>query len=725
MAKSGDKAFIERLIGQMTLQEKVGQLTMLSAELVQTGPTSAPITSQAIKEGRIGSLLNLWGAERVREVQRHAAQESRLKIPLFFGLDVVHGLHTIFPVPLGESCAFDPKLWERTARAASREAAADGVDLTFAPMIDVARDPRWGRTVEGPGEDSFVAACFARAKVRGFQSPRLSDASAVAATAKHLAAYGAVQAGREYASVDVTERQLREIYLPPFRAAVEAGVAAIMPAFTDLDGTPMTANAAVLRDLVRGQWGFSGVMISDYGAVAELVVHGVAADLAEAAALALNAGVDIDMMGGGAYAEGLPLALERGLVTLEVIDSAVRRVLMLKSRLGLFEDPYRRCGAASAAKRVTAGGKRRDLAWEAACRSIVLLKNRNGALPLRDAHLAIAVIGPLADAGGELRAPGPAAGPADKTISVRDGLRGALPQATISFALGCEVERIEASGKAGAHELARRSDLVVLCLGEAPAMSGEAGSRGRPGLPAAQCELARAVIELKKPVIVLLFSGRPLVLPDWLVERADALLALWFPGSEAGRAVGDVLSGRFNPTGRLSMTWPVDVGQIPIFFGERPTGRPAAADVHYSSKYLDLPVEPRFSFGHGLSYSQFVLSGLKVDRSEMRAGEWLDVEVEVANQGPVDGEETAFFFINDVVASVARPLLELKGFRKIALAAGERGTIRFRLAAEDLHLLGRDLVPRLEAGAFDLYVGTSAARHTLLRTRIQLLAESP
>ena len=342
MPRSEDVALIERLVAEMTLEEKLGQLTMISADMVQTGPTSTTVTAEAIKGGQIGSLLNLWGVERVRDAQRLAVEHSRLKIPLFFGLDVVHGLKTMFPVPLGETCAFDPGLWERTARAAGGEAAANGVDITFAPMIDVARDPRWGRTVESPGEDSFVASRFAEAKVRGFQAHDIADPSAVAATAKHLAGYGAVKAGREYASADLPERQMHEIYLPPFRAAVEAGVAAIMPAFMDVDGVPMTANAAILRDVVRGEWGFDGVLISDYSAVAELVAHGVAEDLADAAALALAAGVDIDMMGGGAYADGLPLALKRGKIGLDAIDASVRRVLDLKVKLGLFADPYRR-----------------------------------------------------------------------------------------------------------------------------------------------------------------------------------------------------------------------------------------------------------------------------------------------------------------------------------------------------------------------------------------------
>jgi beta-glucosidase len=722
MAQKGDLAFVERLVAGMTLEEKLGQLTMVSAAFAETGPVSALLSLESIRKGQIGSLLNLWGAERVREVQRLAVEETRLKIPLFFGFDVLHGHRTIFPIPLGESCAFDPGLWERTARAAAEDAASDGVDLTFAPMLDVTRDPRWGRTAEGPGEDAFLASLFARAKVRGFQSPELADASAIAATAKHLGAYGAVSAGREYASVDISERQLHEVYLPSFHAAVAAGVAAIMPAFSDLAGTPMTANAAILRDLVRGRWGFSGVIISDYRAIAELLAHGVAGDLAEAAALALAAGVDIDMMG-EAYAKGLPIALERGEVRIEAIDAAVKRVLGLKARLGLFEDPYRRCGAPGASRTLAGGSsKSRHLAREAACRSIVLLKNRDRLLPLQNGRGSISVIGPLADDKGNMLGPWSAAGMTGEAVTVLEGLREALPATAISYAKGCEIQQIDASVKASALELASKSDIVVLCLGEGKAMSGEAASRARPVLPAAQRQLAQAVIGLGKPVIVLLFSGRPLILPDWLTEGAGALLALWFAGSEAGHAAGELLSGRFNPTGRLSMSWPVDVGQIPIFYGQRSTGRPAAPADQYSSKYIDLPVEPLFGFGHGLSYSRFELGGLRADRSELRAGEGVIVEVDVANQGPVAGEETVLLFVRDPVASIARPLLELKGFDKIALAPGEKKTLSFRLAAGDLCFPGPDFEPRLEAGAFDIYVGQSAAKELLLKTRIQLLA---
>jgi beta-glucosidase len=712
---------IKALIGEMTLDEKLGQLTMVSANLTRTGPYSPPVALEQVKRGWVGSYLNLWGVERVREAQQLAVEGSRLGIPLFFGFDVLHGQRTIFPIPLAEACAFDPALWERTARAAAEEAAAEGIDLTFAPMLDVTRDPRWGRVAEGPGEDAYLASRFAKAKVRGFQSPDLSAADAIAATAKHLGGYGAVGAGREYAPVDISERQLHEVYLPAFAAAIEADVAAIMPAFTDLAGVPMTANAAILSDLVRFRWGFAGVMISDYKAIVELIAHGVAGDLGDAAALALKAGVDIDMLG-EAYPAGLPLALKRGQVTLEAIDASVERVLMLKKKLGLFEDPYRRCGVPQASIAVDSTRRRRVLAREAACRSIVLLKNAGQLLPLADSGRSIALIGPLADAGSEMLGPWAGDGRAQEVVTVRAGLRDALPGVTIACASGCGIEESDAAAKASAVELAGRSETVILCLGERRTMSGEAASRARPGLPPPQLELAQAIAGLGKPLIVLLFSGRPLILPDWLVDRASALLALWFLGSEAGNAVGDVLSGRFNPTGRLSMSWPIAVGQIPIFFGQRASGRPASAAEHYSSKYIDVPVEPRFAFGHGLSYGRFELSGLRVDRSKLGAGEYARVEVDIVNTGALYGEETILLFIRDPVASVARPLLELKGFDKVALASGERKTVGFSLAAEELRFLGSDLAPRLEAGAIEIRVGKSAARDALLTTRIELVA---
>ncbi len=715
--QSDAKVRLEALLDAMTLGEKIGQLTLVAAELTAAGPCTSPDCLEAIRAGGVGSLINLWGAEQTRSVQRVAVEETRLGVPLLFAADVLHGHRTIFPVPLAEAAAFEPGLWQRTARVAAEEATADGLDLTFAPMLDVARDPRWGRIAEGPGEDPWIAAKFAIAKIRGFQGRELAAADSLAATAKHLGAYGAVTAGREYASVDVSDRSLHETYLPPFHAAVAEGVAAIMPALTDLAGTPMGANVSVLRDLVRDQWGFKGVIISDYQAIPELMNHGVAKDIGDAAALALRAGVDIDLMG-GAYVHGLPTALERGSVTIDEVNAAVRRVLELKASLGLFDDPYRRGRAQgpSPERRKTV----RQLALDAARRSIVLLKNRDGLLPIRqDARLAL--IGPLADAPGEMLGPWASAGRADDTVGILDGVRNALFANDIAFSRGVAIDGDDIRGLAAALELARDADVTVLCLGEAASMSGEASSRASPGLPGRQRQLAESILGLGKPVVVLLSSGRPLLIPR-LFARADAVLATWFLGSEAGNAIGDVLSGRWNPTGRLPVSWPVDVGQIPIFYAQRPSGRPADPAKHDTSKYLDLPVDPLFAFGHGLSYTRFALSNLRSHPARLSPGESLTVEVDVANEGRHAGEETVFLFVRDTVASVARPVFELKGVEKIALEPGAKGTVQFAMTTDALAFLGPDLAPRLEPGDFELLVGTSAAAETLLKTSVSLSA---
>ncbi len=500
---------------------------------------------------------------------------------MLLGLDIIHGHRTLFPIPLGETAAFDPGLWEATARESAKEGAADGLHMTFAPMLDVARDLRWGRSAEGPGEDPFVGQVMARAKVRGLQGAGLAGTDTLAACAKHYCAYGAVLAGREYATTDVSPRALREIYLPPFEAAVAAGVATIMPAFTAIDGTPLSAHRALLKDYLRDRLGFTGVLVSDYNAIAELIHHGVAADMVEAAALALKAGIDIDMMA-NAYHDGLPGALARGLVTMEEIDTAVRRILVLKEQLGLFDEPYRRGITESA----TVLAARRQLAREAATRSIVLLKNDNAALPLADGRLA--VIGPLADAPAEMRGCWPAAGVAGDCISLLAGLRFALPHRSIRYAPGVDIESADESRIAEAAALCDDADAILLCLGESTGMSGEACSRAHPGLPGRQNALAEAVLARaqSKRVIVVLFSGRPLIATD-LIARADAVLAAWAPGCEAGNALADLLTGRASPSGRTSMSWPRGLGQIPIFFGERPTGRPANPADHYTSKYLD------------------------------------------------------------------------------------------------------------------------------------------
>jgi beta-glucosidase len=706
---------IDTLLASMTLEEKIGQLNMVAASRVVTGPGELHDLQEGIRTGRIGNLLNLWGVDETRAVQRLAVEESRLGIPLLMGLDVIHGHHTIFPVSLAEACQFAPDLWEKTARVAAEEAAEDGVALTFAPMLDVARDPRWGRIIESPGEDTWVASQMAAAKIRGFQGRDLAARDSVAATAKHLCAYGAVTAGREYASADVSERALHEIYLPPFAAAVAAGTAAIMPAFIDVAGVAMTANAKLLQGWLRGVVGFDGVVISDYNAIAELLNHGVAADLVEAAALALNAGVDIDMTS-GAYVQCLPEALNRGLVTMAAIDACVLRVLKLKERLGLFEDPYRRGSVPLQAGRVA---ERRELAREAARRAIVLLSNRTGALPLSQKIGRISVIGPLAVAPGEMLGSWASAGKPEDAVSILEGLKAALPHCRIDHAIGVEIIGENTDGISTAVDLCAGAEAVVLCLGESAAMSGEAASRVDLGLPGRQRALAEAILDLGKPVVVTLSSGRPLTLP-WLFERADAVLATWFLGHEAGHAVADVLTGKFNPTGRLPVSWPRHVGQIPIFYNELPSGRPYAPGVHYSSTYLDQPPTPQFPFGHGLSFSRFELSDLRCEPSRVKVEDYLEVSVAVCNESAVNGEATLFLFVRDPVASVARPLLELKGVQKAVLAAGERKILTWRLPVKDLSFVGQNLDRVLEPGRFEIHVGQSAGLSGLLSCGIEL-----
>jgi beta-glucosidase len=635
------------------------------------------------------------------------------------GLDVIHGHRTMFPVPLAEAATFDRQAWERTAREAAREMAADGLAMTFAPMLDISRDPRWGRTVEGPGEDPWLAVQIARAKVRGFQGDDLASAESVAATAKHFCAYGASTAGRDYAPVDVSERTVRELHLPAFAAAVAAGAAAIMPAFTDIAGIPMTVHKALLKDYLRGELGFDGVLVSDYNAIRELIQHGVAGNIVDAAVLALKAGVDIDMMA-GAYREGLPVALERGLVTIHEIDECVRRVLRLKERLGLFDDPYRRGATSETPDTIEA---RRRLARDVGAKSLVLVKNAGDALPMRERSARICVIGPLADAVGEMRGPWAAAGYHEPSVTVLTGLREALPNATIVHAEGVTIEGHDTSRVAEAAELSSGADIAVLCLGEAADMSGEAASRAFPELPGEQRALAEAVLERARaagvPVVVVLFCGRPLIVP-WLVEGAAALLVAWFPGREAGHAIADVLVGRVSPSGRMPITWPRALGQIPLFYGQRPGGRPENPADRYTSKYLDAPNSPLFPFGFGLTYGRFSYANLRVSPESLSASDVIEVSVDVTNDALRAAVETVFLFVRDRVASVSRPLLELKGVTKLTLDPGATATARFRLPATDLRFLGLELEPVLEPGEIEILVGPDADPSRLASVRLLL-----
>ncbi len=712
---------IEKLLGAMTLGEKLGQLTMTAAGYAVTGPVIAGDSTEAIRNGSIGNLLNLAGAGPIRDMQRLAVEHSRLRIPLLIGLDVLHGYRTLFPIPLAESALFDPEAWERTARAAATEAAGDGLSMSFAPMVDVSRDPRWGRTAEGPGEDPWVGMRLAEAKVRGFQGADLASLDSVAAVAKHFCAYAPVLAGREYAPVDISERTLREVHLPPFEAAVAAGVVAIMPAFTDLAGTPMTAHVRLLRHHLRGELGFDGVLISDYNAIAELLRHGIAADLPEAAALALKAGVDIDMMS-GAYRKGLPVALQRGLVVLEDIDASVRRVLRLKERLGLFADPF---GRGSHPDTPQALSRRRQLARSVATRAVVMLKNDNDTLPLRGALRRLCVLGPLADAAAQMGGPWSAAGVPEEHITVVQGLRAAVPDTEILHADGVDIEGEDRSRVSAALELCAAADAIVLCLGEAALMSGEAASRATPDLPGQQQMFADAVFEraraLGVPVVVILFSGRPLIIPR-VAQAADALLAAWFLGSETGHALADLLLGRCSPSGRTPICWPRVVGQIPLFFAHRPTGRPADPADHFTSKYLDVANEPLYPFGHGLTYGRFELQSVRIPTPDVTESDTVVVHAELINKGARTATETVFLFVHDRLSSVTRPDLELKAVQRIELRPGERGTVTLQLAAADLRFLGAELLPVFEPGEVEILVGPCADRSRLLLGHIRLRA---
>jgi beta-glucosidase len=710
---------IETLLARMTLPEKLGQLTMTASGYTVTGPVLAGDSTQAVIDGTVGNLLNMVGAGPVHEMQRLAVEQSRLGIPLLIGLDIIHGHRTLFPIPLAEAGIFDEAVWERTAREAAREGAAEGLAMTFAPMLDVSRDPRWGRTAEGPGEDPWLNGRIAQAKVRGFQGTDLSSPDAMAACAKHFVAYSPVTAGREYAAVDISERTLREVHLPGFAAALRAGVATLMPAFTDLNGVPMTAHVPLLRDWLRGEMGWGGVIVSDYNAIAELIKHGVAADLVDAAVLALKAGVDIDMMA-DAYRKGLPIALEQGRVTTAEIDACVRRVLQLKEQLGLFDDPYRR-GATPEPAAVIA--ERHALARDVARRAIVMLKNERDTLPLPAEAKALAVIGPLADASNQMKGPWWGAGEHEPAVSVLAGLSAALPQADIRHACGVAIEGDDDSGIAAAAALCDGADAVLLCLGERATMSGEAASRATPALPGRQQALAEAVTArahaLGIPVVAILFSGRPLVVP-WLAEHADALLAAWFLGCEAGHAIADVLTGRVSPSGRTPMSWPRAVGQVPIYFGQRPTGRPMNPADYYTSKYQDVANTPLYAFGHGLTYGRFVYDELRVDPPRVREQDTLKIGVQLRNVGVREAEETVFLFVRDKLSQVTRPLLELKGYAKLRLRPDEAGSVTLELPAAELRYLGPDLQPLFEAGEVEILVGPSAEQTGLLRQSIEL-----
>jgi beta-glucosidase len=695
------------LMKQMTVAEKVGQLHQLSGRQF-TGPTSSAYADKLadIRAGKVGSMLNVVGVADTREIQALALQ-SRLKIPLLFSLDVIHGHKTVFPVPLGEAASWDMEAIELSARIAAKEAAAAGIHWTFAPMVDVARDPRWGRVMEGAGEDTYLGSQIAVARVHGFQGKKLGATDTVMATAKHFAAYGAAIAGRDYNAVDMSEQQLYEVYLPPFKAAADAGAATFMNSFNTLNGIPATGSSFLQRDILKGAWKYKGFIVSDWGSVREMVPHGYAADLSDAAVKAINAGSDMDMEG-YAYSQHLEAAVKAGKVKMATLDDAVRRILYKKFELGLFDDPYRYSDAARE-KAVLNDPSHRAAALDVAQKSIVLLKNEGKLLPLSRDAKRIAVIGPLADAQRDLEGGWVVNGERAKVVSILEGMRGHAGKAEISYAQACAPGCPTSDGFAQAVAAAQSADVVVLAIGETWDMSGEAKSRTDISLPGQQEALFNALKATGKPVAVVMLAGRPLVF-NTIADKADAIVYAWFPGSEGGNAVANVLFGDVNPSGKLPITFPRSVGQIPISYAQYNTGRPVTDEknVVYKSAYIDSVNTPRYAFGHGLSYTDFKYTGLALSSPTISGTQKVTLSFDLSNSGKVEGTEIVQLYLRDMVSSVVRPLKELKGFQKVRLKPGETRRVSFSIDRDTLSYFNSKLAWGAEAGEFKLMVGSAS-----------------
>ena len=693
---------IEALLARMTLEEKLGQLQQLDGE---ANGNYRPEHRDLARKGMLGSTLNVRGAQRANELQRVAVEQSRLKIPVLFGFDVIHGYRTIFPVPLGEASSWDPAVAERSASIAASEARAAGVHWTFAPMVDIARDARWGRIVEGAGEDPYLGAAMARARVRGFQGRDFSASDKIMACAKHWVGYGAAEAGRDYNTTDMSERTLREIYFPPFKAAVDEGVGTLMSAFNDLNGVPASANSFTLTKVLRGEWKFDGFVVGDYTAVQELIPHGLAANEADAAQLALNAGVDMEMVS-RLYNQNGAALLRSGQLSQATVDEAVRRVLRMKFRLGLFERPY----ADEALERsVIMSQANVSAAREIAARSIVLLKNDREALPLSKNLKSIAVIGPLADDQVDMLGSWSGDGNAADVVTLLAGIKQKVsPGTKINYAKGGEIEGDSTQGFDEAIRAARDSDAVIVAVGESAAMSGEASSRSSLDLPGRQLDLVKALHATGKPIIVVLMNGRPLTI-NWMAENSPAILETWFAGTQAGNAIADVLFGEVNPGAKLAVTFPRSVGQEPLYYNHMNTGRPPDANNKYTSKYLDAPWTPLFPFGYGLSYTQFRLSNLQLSAPRIRPDGRITVSVEIENVGRLAGDEVVQLYIRDVAGSVTHPVRELKGFQRVTLRPGEKRRLEFLLAPEQLGSYNREMRFVVEPGEFKVMVGNSSA----------------
>ncbi|MGZ8523491.1 MAG: beta-glucosidase BglX [Chitinophagaceae bacterium] len=718
------KTFIDGLIRKMTLEEKLGQLNLPGAGDITTGQAGSSDIAKKISEGKVGGLFNIKSVAKIKEVQKLAVEKSRLKIPMLFGMDVIHGYETVFPIPLGMSCVWDMKLVERSAQIAAQEASADGINWTFSPMVDISRDPRWGRISEGSGEDAYLGSEIAKAMVRGYQGNDLTKNSTIMACVKHYALYGAAEAGRDYGTTDMSRVRMYNEYLPPYKAAVDAGVGSVMASFNEIDGVPATANKWLLTDVLRRQWGFKGFVVTDYTGINEMVDHGIG-DLKTVSARALMAGVDMDMVGEGLLTT-VRQSLKEGKVAQQQIDAACRRILEAKYKLGLFEDPYRYCDENRAKTEIFTDANRKE-ARAIAAESFVLLKNQGNVLPLKKTG-TIALIGPLADATENMTGTWSVAANFAKSVSVIKGIKEVVgSNANILYAKGSNLDEdslIEERGTmfgkslkrdrrpAGeilqeAVVIANQSDVILAALGEAAEMSGEASSRTNIEIPGVQKELLKALLKTGKPVVLVLFTGRPLVL-KWEQENVPAILNVWFGGSEAGYAVADVLFGDVNPSGKLSTTFPQNLGQVPLFYNHKNTGRPLPEGKWFQkfrSNYMDVSNEPLYPFGYGLSYTSFSYSDVKLSSSSMTAGQKITASVTVTNTGSKDGKEVVQLYIRDMVGTSTRPVKELKGFQKMELKAGEAKTVSFDISINDLKYYNYDLKYVAEPGDFKVFIG--------------------
>ncbi|HEY4147676.1 MAG TPA: beta-glucosidase BglX [Chitinophagaceae bacterium] len=732
-------AYVSALMKHMTLDEKIGQLNLLTpGGGIATGAVVSKDVETKIRAGKVGGLFGVIGPEKIRQAQQLAVTQSRLHIPLLFGSDVIHGHKTIFPIPLGLSCSWDMPLIERSAHIAATEARADGLCWVFSPMVDIARDPRWGRIAEGAGEDPYLGAQVATAMVRGYQGGDYKSETSVMACVKHFALYGAAEGGRDYNTVDMSRLRMYQDYLPPYKAAIDAGAGSVMSSFNEIDGIPATGNQWLLNDLLRKQWGFKGFVVSDYTALNEMMAHGMG-DLQTCAALALKAGLDMDMVGEG-FLTTLKKSLAEGRITLQEIDQACRRILEAKYKLGLFENPYRFINESLPAREMLSP-THRQAARTIAAHSFVLLKNERQTLPLKKSG-TIALIGPLADNKRNMLGTWSVSGDWQQSVTVAEGIKAvAGSNATILYAKGANisddsllVKRTNVFGPEiapetrspqemikEAVETAGRADVIVAVVGEAADMTGEASSRSDISIPESQEQLLQELAKTGKPLVVVVFNGRPLTL-NWENTHADALLDAWFGGTEAGNAIADVLFGNYNPSGKLTATFPRSVGQVPLYYNHKNTGRPynGEANAKFKSDYLDVSNDPLYPFGYGLSYTHFSYSDITLSRKSVRPGEQLEATVTLTNTGDYDGEETVQLYIRDLVASVTRPVKELKGFQKIFLRKGESKEVKFAITTETLKFYNSRLKWVYEPGDFNVFIGgnsrdTKEAGFTLLK----------